>query len=55
MNVGIREIVILIVYNLGIVINILIKVFDRWFVFLLNIDMVMLKVGLIIGMIRVII
>jgi hypothetical protein len=53
MNVGIREIVTLIVYNLGTAINTLTKAFDRRFVLLPNIDMVMPKAGSTTGMTRV--
>ncbi|XP_066121905.1 fibrocystin-L [Saccopteryx bilineata] len=45
MDVGIREIVILTVYNLGIAINTLSSEFDRRFVLLPNIDMVLPNAG----------
>nr|XP_034372677.1 fibrocystin-L [Arvicanthis niloticus] len=53
MDVGIREIVTLIVYNLGTAINTLPNEFDRRFVLLPSINMVMPKVGSTTGMTRV--
>ncbi|XP_073925166.1 fibrocystin-L isoform X4 [Castor canadensis] len=53
MDVGIREIVTLIVYNLGAAINTLSNEFDRRFVLLPNIDVVLPNVGSTTGMTRV--
>nr|XP_045000409.1 fibrocystin-L [Jaculus jaculus] len=53
MDVGIREIVTLIVYNLGIAINTLSHEFDRRFVLLPNIDTVLPNAGSTTGMARV--
>ncbi|MBZ3876694.1 Fibrocystin-L [Sciurus carolinensis] len=53
MDVGIREIVTLIVYNLGTAINTLSNEFDRRFVLLPNIDMVLPNEGSVTGMTRV--
>ncbi|ELK37593.1 Fibrocystin-L [Myotis davidii] len=53
MDVGIREIVTLTVYNLGIAINTLPNEFDRRFVLLPNIDMVLPKAGSTTGMTKV--
>uniref|UniRef100_A0A8C6RMA5 Fibrocystin-L n=1 Tax=Nannospalax galili TaxID=1026970 RepID=A0A8C6RMA5_NANGA len=53
MDVGIREIVSLIVYNLGTAINTLSSEFDRRFVLLPNIDMVLPSTGSTTGMTRV--
>lgn len=55
MDVGIREIVTLIVYNLGTAINTVPNELDRRFVLLPNIDMVLPKAGSTTGMTRVII
>ncbi|XP_070248855.1 fibrocystin-L [Myotis yumanensis] len=53
MDVGIREIVTLTVYNLGIAINTLPNEFDRRFVLLPNIDMVLPNAGSTTGMTKV--
>ncbi|KAK2095397.1 Fibrocystin-L [Saguinus oedipus] len=53
MDVGIREIVTLTVYNLGTAINTLSNEFDRRFVLLPNIDLVLPNVGSTTGMTRV--